>query len=290
MSDTSVIGVDMGGTKIMAARIEGERISDTQRRLVTQNGTEKEVIEDVITTIKDVLNSDVAGIGIGVPSVVDVENGIVYDVQNIPSWNEVPLKQILEDKFQVPVYINNDANCFAVGEKVFGKGKAYDNLIGLIIGTGMAGGIIINGQLYNGNNCGAGEFGMMPYLDKYYEFYCSGQYFSRQYETTGEKLFEEATNGNESALRIFKKFGHHVGNAVMSILYAYDPEVIILGGSVSKSFAFWEKTFWKELENFAYSKTVERLKVEVSENADIALLGAAALYYNANPLASNQKL
>lgn len=245
MNERSVVGVDMGGTKINAARIMGDQLIKTKRRLVTINGSKEEVINDVIVAIKDVFDSNVAGIGIGVPSVVDVTNGIVYDVQNIPSWKKVKLKSILETKFKVPVYINNDANCFAVGEKYFGKGKNYDNLIGLIIGTGMAGGIIIHNQLYNGNNCGAGEFGMIPYLEHNYEYYCSGPYFSREYKVSGEELYNDASKGSEKALSIFQKFGNHVGNAVMSILYAFDPEIIILGGSVSKAFAFGKMNFGK---------------------------------------------
>ena len=126
-----------------------------------------------MSTIEEVFDSAVSGIGVGVPSIVDVEKGIVYDVQNIPSWKEVHLKQLLEERFQVPVFINNDANCFAIGEKHFGKGKDHENMIGLIVGTGMAGGIIIKNQLYNGYNCGSGEFGMIPYLEHNYEYYSS---------------------------------------------------------------------------------------------------------------------
>ena len=224
------------------------------------------------------------------PSVVDVEKGIVYDVQNIPSWKEVHLKQVLEERFMVPVYLNNDANCFAVGEKYFGKGKDYDNLIGLIVGTGMAGGIIIQNRLYNGYNCGSGEFGMMPYLDHNYEYYCSGQFFAKQHGTTGEKLFQEAMKGEVQALKLFDEFGFHFGNAVTAILYALDPEIIILGGSVSKAYVFYKNAFWKRLQDFAYSPTIGRLTIEVSENPNIPVLGAAALYYNAYSEASNKKL
>lgn len=76
-------------------------------------------------------------IGIGVPSVVDREKGIVYNVVNIPHWEEVHLKEILEACFSVPVYVDNDANCFALGERIFGEGKTVDNFVGLTLGTGL---------------------------------------------------------------------------------------------------------------------------------------------------------
>jgi len=286
----SIVGVDIGGTKIHAARIHGHDIEQTHRQLVSSNGTEKQVIGEVIATIEAVFDSSISGIGVGVPSIVDTEKGIVYDVQNIPSWKEVHLKKALENHFQVPTYINNDANCFAVGEKHFGKGKNYNNLIGLITGTGMAGGIIINNQLYNGNNCGAGEFGMMPYLDHNYEYYCSGQFFSNKYKTTGEDLFKKATQGDEEAIQIFNEFGTHFGNALIAILYAMDPEMIILGGSVSKAYPFFKNALWEKLKAFSYSPTIERLTIEISENKNIPILGAAALYYNAQSGASKMKL
>lgn len=284
MKNHSVIGVDIGGTKVEASRINGQKIEQTARKLITQNGSEKRITEDVIATIEKVFDESVSGIGVGVPSIVDVKKGIVYDVHNIPSWKEVHLKNILENKFNVPVYVNNDANCYAVGEKHFGKGKNFSNMIGLIVGTGMAGGIIINNQLYNGHNCGAGEFGMMPYLDHYYEYYSSGQFFKNKHNTTGEDLFNAAKKGEKKALKIFDEFGVHLGSAIIAILYAYDPEIIILGGSVSKAYEFYKKSVWKKLNDFSYSPTVKRLTIEISENPNIPVLGAAALFYDARNL------
>ncbi len=281
MNNHTIIGVDIGGTKVQAARIKGNNIEQSKRKLISSTGSEGQVIQEVISAIEGVFDASVSGLGVGVPSIVDVEKGIVYDVHNIPSWKEVHLKKILEEKFKVPVYVNNDANCFAVGEKYFGKGKDFENMIGLIVGTGMAGGIIIQNQLYNGFNCGAGEFGMIPYLDHYYEYYSSGQFFKNKYETSGGKLFKEATKGEGKALKIFNEFGFHLGSAVIAILYAYDPEIIILGGSVSKAYSFYKTALWKRLEDFSYSPTVGRLTIGISENPNIPVLGAAALYHNA---------
>ena len=124
-----------------------------------------------------------------------LKRGVVYDVQNIPSFKEVDLKRILEEEFKIPTYINNDANCFIVGEKYFGAGRDYKNIVGLIIGTGLGAGLYTNGKLYCGTNCGAGEFGMLPYKDGIYEDYCSGKYFSNGLKTTGKEIFYRAEKG-----------------------------------------------------------------------------------------------
>jgi glucokinase len=282
MMGKALIGVDLGGTKILSGRIKDSKISDTFKSEVPTNGSKEEVLEELIKSIDIFFNKDIIGIGIGVPSVVDIERGIVYDVQNIPSWKEVHLKEILENKYKVPVYVNNDANCFAVGEKHFGIAQNFKNFVGLTLGTGMAGGIIINDRLYNGFNCGAGEFGTMAYLDHNYEYYCSGQFFKNVYEKDGYEVYKDALKGDIAALKLYGELGYHLGKAIQAVLYAMDPEIIILGGSVSKAFDFFSKSMWKSLQSFEYKKTLERLKIEISQDPQIALLGAAALYYDKN--------
>ena len=281
MTEKKIVGVDLGGTKVLAARIHGTSIEQKEKTLITSNGTETEVIDEIVSTITRILDSEVAGIGIGVPSVVDVEKGIVYDVQNIPSWKEVPLKSILEDRLQLPVFVNNDANCFALGEKHFGKGQPYTNMIGLIVGTGMAAGIIIDHQLYNGRNCGAGEFGMIPYKDQFIEYYAAGQFFQNVYQIDGQVVYEKAINGDAQALQMFDELGHHLGNGIINILYALDPEVIILGGSVSQAYSLFQKSMWQQLDSFPFRSVLANLTIEVSENPDVAVLGAGALVLDA---------
>ncbi len=275
-----ILGIDLGGTNVRVGLIENNSLVKVESLPINKTGNAIDVVNDISNLIERFSGNKIKGIGIGVPSVVDVEKGIVYDVQNIPSWKEVPLKELLEKKFKVPVYVNNDANCFAVGEKYFGKGEPYQNIIGLIIGTGMGAGIIINDKLYAGKNCGAGEFGTIPYKDKTYEYFCSGQFFANEFNTTGEELFQRAKQNDNEALQIFNKFGANLGEAIKLIMYAIDPEIIILGGSVSKSFNFFKNAMYKSIGDFAYPKSIDNLMIEVSEIENVAILGAAALYYN----------
>ena len=281
MSDPAVIGVDLGGTNVRAGLVEGSRLTDVRSVAVRSQGSERDVLEDMFSAIDAVMRKDVAGIGAGVPSVIDLKAGIVYDVQNIRSWKKVPLKARLEERYRLPAYVNNDANCFAAGEKYFGKAKPYDHAVGLILGTGLGAGVIANGRLYSGTNCGAGEFGMLPYLDKNFEAYASGQFFERVHGVSGRELSGRAERGDERALAIFAEFGGHLGEAVKAICYAVDPEVIVLGGSVSRAARFFQAAARDAFQSFAYSITKDKLKIEVSETENIAILGAAALYYDA---------
>ncbi len=279
--DIKVIGVDLGGTKILAGKVQDGRMTASHKTLVPVAGSENAVLGALIEAIDAVIDEEVTGIGVGVPSVVDIEKGIVHDVQNIPSWKKVYLKDILEHKYGVSVYINNDANCFAVGEKYFGEGRNSQSFAAVINGTGMAAGLIIHDKLYNGSNCGAGEFGTMPYLDHTFEYYCSGQFFRNVHGVGGESLFRLASDGDQNALAIFEGFGGHFGKAINSILYAIDPELIILGGSVSKAYPFFNKSMWDSIKELAYTTVVQNLTIKLSTNPDIAVLGAAALYFNA---------
>ncbi|MEN6311750.1 MAG: ROK family protein [Acidobacteriota bacterium] len=281
MKRDTVIGIDLGGTNVRAGRVEGGRLVDIRSAAVRGRGTERDVLEDVFGAVDAVLGKGAAGIGAGVPSVIDPRSGVVYDVQNIPAWKEVPLKRHLERRYGLPAYVNNDANCFAAGEKYFGKARSYDNAVGLILGTGLGAGVIVDGKLFSGTNCGAGEFGMISYLDRNFEAYASGQFFERVHGVAGRELAGRAQAGDPAALEIFGEYGRHVGEAVKAICYAVDPEIIVLGGSVSKSYRFFRDGLRAAFGTFAYSLTRERLKIEVSETENIAVLGAAALYYDA---------
>ena len=279
MRNGNFIGIDLGGTHARVGLVRTGELSEIATTRIQANGSIEQVLRQIYDLIEGINTSEIDAIGVGVPSVVDVEKGIVYDVQNIPSWKEIHLKSLFEGKFAVPVYVNNDANCYALGEKYFGKGQGYQSIIGLIIGTGFGAGIIVNDQLYAGANCGAGEFGMMPYLDSIYEHYCCGQFFTLHKGQTGEQLFQRALDGDKDALRIFIEYGEHLGNGIKAILYAYDPEIIILGGSVRKAFELFKGSMWASIGSFAYPKSIKDLKIEVSELDNIAILGAAALCY-----------
>ena len=273
----AVIGVDIGGTTIQAGNVLKGSVMKEISLKVNSKGSENEIIQDVITAIETVLSNNVTAIGIGVPAVVDPNTGIVYDVQNLPSWKKVPLKKIISSHFNLPVFINNDANCFVIGEHVFGQGKGMTNIIGLCIGTGLGMGVIVNGQLYNGVLCGAGEVGMLSYKEGILEDYTSSFFFTNQYGKSANTMASLAKKGDANALKAFSIFGEHMGDAIKSILYMYAPEFIIMGGSISKAFPYFKNSMEQRIQTFAYPKQIENLKIKVSNQSSSAILGAAAL-------------
>lgn len=282
MNESSIIAVDLGGTNLRVGRVQGDSVARRCLRAVPSTDNDEVVLKELIAAMKTLFDDEIVAIGIGVPSVVDVDRGIVYSVQNIPSWKEVHLKEELEKVFHVPVHVNNDANCFALGECHFGKGRGYRHIVGLTIGTGLGAGIIIERRLYNGSNCGAGEVGTIPYKGQTIEYYCSGQFFLRECNESGEIIFERASAGDTFAIRAYENFGCEMAQALMIVLYAYDPEIIILGGSVTTALPFFKKTMMETLKSaFAYQHVLNRLMIERSELPDIALLGAAALHLDA---------
>ncbi len=258
-------------------RIEAGTIVAHASRATPSKASADIVLEELCSVISEVFTPQTAAIGIGVPSVVDVERGIVYTVENIPSWQEVPLKDLLEQRFGVPVYVNNDANCFAVGEFHYGHGRGFRHMVGMTLGTGLGAGVILNGHLYSGANCGSGELGSIPYRGKTFEYYASGQVFPRDHGQNGAIIHARAIKGDPEALKILSDFGEDFGQVMMTTLYAFDPEVVVLGGSVAKAFPFFEKSMHKVLSDFAYQRALQRLIVRVSEEPQIAILGAAAL-------------
>ena len=282
MHRKNILGIDMGGTNIRGGLVREDVLTEVLSRKINSNGSVEDVLEELFSLIDELINDSVKAIGIGVPGLIDEETEMVFDVVNIPSWKKVPLKRRVEEHYSIPVVINNDANCFALGEFYFGKGKGYNSMIGLTIGTGLGSGIIINKKLYSGKNGGAGEFGMIDYLDHCYEYYASGQFFENVYKTKGEEVFKNAKAGNTDAIKMYEEMGPHLGNAIKMILYSLDVELIILGGSVRHAFPFFKKTMWDQIKTFPFTRALQHLKIEVSTLENAGILGAAALYYDLN--------
>ncbi|WP_339729957.1 ROK family protein [Maribacter stanieri] len=272
-----ILGVDIGGTNIKIGKIVNGQVLQKCKIPVNRDDLEQVTLDNLYKGLKGLMTDSVQAIGIGVPAVVDIKSGTIFDVQNIPSWTNVALKNLVEEKFNVPVYINNDANCFAIGEKQFGKLREFKNCVALSLGTGMGMGIIIDEKLYNGVLCGAGEIGMVPYLDGILEHYTGSFFFEREYNSSALSLYNEALEGKENALKVFKEYGTHLAEAIKIILYMYAPEAIILGGSISNSFQFFEESLKTGLASFAYQKQIENLKIQTSDLVDSPILGAAAL-------------
>lgn len=269
------IGVDLGGTNVRVGLVDEGRIMRMVCEPCKADRPEEEVVDHIASLIAGIITPEVSCVGIGVPSVVDAARGIVYNVVGIASWREVHLKERLEARFGVPVYVNNDCNCFALGVCRFGEASGFRDVVCVALGTGVGAGVVIDGRLYCGRNTGAGEIGGIPYLDRDYEYYCSSRFFVGR-GTTGKGAYERAEAGDAEALALWREFGRHVGDLVMLVLYAYDPEAIVFGGSISHAFGFFRESMYERLREFPYPETLDGLQICCSSVENVGLLGASA--------------
>ncbi len=274
-----IIGVDLGATQIRAGVYHSGTILKKRQAILKNKVVLSKTISQITNFISPLVTPDIKGIGIGVPSVVDIATGTVYNTTNISSWEKVELKKILECEFNLPVHVNNDANCYAYGAYKFGLAEKYHTMVGITLGTGLGVGLIINGKPFNGNNCGAGEVGLVPYLDKNYEAYCSSTFFETNHNTSGKLAYDETAFGNKKHIPVWEEFGDHLGQFIKLIVLAYDPEAISIGGSIANAFDFFKNNMWEVLQDFTFPESITRLKIEKLENDDMALIGAAELLY-----------
>lgn len=273
-----VIGVDLGGTNIRAGILDGENLTRKVHTQLRDKDSLDSTLHQFIETIRPLVSPEIQGIGVAVPSIVDSETGVVFNVVNIPSWERVELKKILEEEFHIPVQVENDANCFALGEQMLGEARGLKNVVAATLGTGVGSGVIVNGKLYPGTNGGAGEIGYLPFRDRDFEFYCASAWFKEVHGTSAQAVYEAATKGDSAALNIWSEFGVNVGSLIKAIAYAYDPQAIVFGGSIAHAFVFFESAMKKTMhENFWFPGSMNALKIFQSKHPDIILLGAASL-------------
>ncbi len=271
------IGVDIGGTSIVAARFsENELLARHEVDTGSQRPAE-DIMESLFEAINRVLNDEVAGIGIGMPGFMDTESGEILLINNIPSFKGFSVKQAVEKRFNLPVFQNNDANCFALGETYFGAGKGYSNLVGVTLGTGLGGGIIINRRIHAGLVGGAGELGCLPFRGGIVEDFCSAALFASKYDKTGAELFKEAQSGNKDSIMAFDELARNIGELLNLVMYILAPEAFIIGGSVAKAWEFLEKPMKEEMDRFPVELISKKTDLVPAQLDNAGLYGAAAL-------------
>ena len=273
------LGIDIGGTNLSLGLVDqGKIVQGISVPSFPSDASLEQTLDYLSRQIQVLITPDTEKIGIGVPSVVDVRKGIVYDTQNIPSWKEVPLKAYLEERFNVPVAVNNDANCYAMG--IYGLYPADakpELLVAVTLGTGVGMGIVVDGHLLNGAHCGAGELGTLPYGESLLENYC-GRHFFDAAGCDSRAAAEAARSGDPKALALFDELGHNMGVLVSTVLFAYDPSHIALGGGIANNYPLFRRSMEAYLQaHFPYRKALEELKVDIFTDNNIPVLGAALL-------------
>lgn len=286
------IGIDIGGTKIdgILANENGKVLK--RYRIKTQAHKSKAVIiNNIIEVIKKLKTGKIEGIGIGVAGVIDEKGSILFN-PNIKNLEGVNIIKDLKKKLNHKFYITNDANCFALGESLFGAGKKAKNIVGVTFGTGIGNGIIINKKLYTGSHGGAGEFGHSIInpdglkckcgLKGDFESFCSGPSIVKRYYKAGGKIKntdpKKIFNSDEEiAKKIMKETYKYLGIGLANIINALDPDLIVLGGKVSNLDFYKEVN--KQVKKYANKGVSKKVKVVKHKLIDSGALGAAALVF-----------
>lgn len=271
------IGIDIGGTSMVAARFSESEILLRSEVPTGADRPADEIMESLFAAIEEVYSDEVLGIGIGMPGFMDTSSGEILLINNIPSFNGFSVKKAVEKRFKLPVFQNNDANCFALGEAWFGAGKSFTNLVGVTLGTGLGGGIIINRKIHTGLVGGAGELGCFPFKGGIVEDTCSAALFAKKYKKSGAELYKAAAGGDQQALMAFGELGRNIGEMLRTVMFILAPEAFIIGGSVTGAWEFLEKAIREEIDKFPVKLISEKTSLLKAELNNAGLYGAAAL-------------
>lgn len=274
-----ILGIDLGGTNLCIGQVDdGVVIRTVSVPSFAPSASLEETLEYMSDNISSMMSSDIERIGIGVPSVVDVNEGIVYNAANIPSWEEVHLKAFLEERFSVPVKVNNDANCYAMGAYgTYPADSKPEVLVTVTLGTGLGIGIVDHGSIICGANCGAGELGYLPYKDGCLEDYCSRQFFD-SHGVKPHEAFAAAQGGDVASLRLFEEFGRNLGHALMVLMCAYDPSHVVFGGGIAKALPLFRRAMEEYIrERFPFPANFEKLQIDVRTENEIPVIGASLI-------------
>ena len=293
-----VVGIDLGGSKSALALIAPDNKLVARERLETgRNAQPKEVLdgyEAIIKKFKKRIAEDafIAAIGLCAPGPLDHEKGVIINPTNLPNFFDTPLQAMLEERFSVPAAIEHDAKAAALGEFHFGAGRDYDNMVYIVVGTGVGAAIMIDGKLYRGEKNFAGEFGHTT-LNRYgdechcgsrgcYETFMSGPWLSKHYERKTQEVIDgsevagRAEDGEEAALEVMKAAGEALGIAVATMAMNFDIERFIVGGSVAKAGDVFLEPARKIIPHYSFETVSSKVSLVKSQLAeDAALLGCA---------------
>jgi len=312
--ELSVIAIDLGGTKIITALIshEGQMIAREHCPTLAEEGPES-VVNRIFSAVDHLLNlrnmglSQLSGLSIASAGIIDMEKGVVTSSPNLPGWHDIPLRDIVKERYKVSTFLLNDASAAALGEHRFGAGKGANNLIYITVSTGIGGGIIINGNLYLGSSGGAGEIGHTT-VDVNgprcscgnigcLEMLASGTAVAREAvlrishgesssliemvegkieNITAEKVSLAAQDGDFLALEVIGKAVDYLGAGVVNLVNLFNPEVIIIGGGMAKMGGLLFDPVRQVVKERAFRLSAQAVRiVPVQLGDDAGVFGAA---------------
>jgi glucokinase len=317
-NDKLALGVDLGGTKIAAilATPQGEVVARRRQPTPAQEGPEAVIrsLKQTIYELKDapgIASSQIIGIGISAAGIIDSKAGVVTTSPNLPGWQDIPLREIIQREFGWTTFLENDANSAALGEYYFGAARGIDNFIYITISTGIGSGIFINGQLYRGVSGAAGEAGHMsikvdgPQCNcgniGCWETLASGSALAREAvkqieqgartaiwelaqgdltQVTAEIVFQAAQQGDQLAQALISRLSYYLGMGLVNLVNIFNPELILIGGGVAEMGERLLQPAINLVKERAFSLSAEAVRIEKAQlGNDSGVLGATTLVW-----------
>ncbi len=314
------IGIDLGGTNIAVGLVseEGKIIAKKSVKTNSQRPF-KEILKDMADCVIDLLKEqnisldDVVSIGIGTPGSVDSEHGILVYANNFKEKENIKMREIIQSYIDKPVYMTNDANAAALGEVVAGAAKGYKNVVVITLGTGVGGGVIINGQLYEGQYSAGAELGHIMLIHDgeqcscgrkgCWEAYASATALIRQTKkameehpdsymnkiatldnVSGRTAFIAAKNGDAAGQAVVDKYIQYISEGLVDIINIFRPEILIIGGGICNEGEYLLKPIREFLRKHSYggSRHPEQKLAVAALGNDAGIIGAAFLGKKAN--------
>ena len=306
-SDSLVFAVDLGGTHLRAALVDDTGTILKQLKQETPKGDSADCIINALANAAEQWREErqrVVATSIMVPGAVDSNKAVVLQTPNLPSLVNFGLKAALEQRLGWPVFLENDANAAAVGEMWLGAARGCRDVMSVTLGTGVGGGVILDGKLWRGSHGSGGEIGHTT-VDPFsglkckcgntgcLELFASATAIVRMTrenlsfftgtrltsdDLTAEQVYEAGRDGDELALAVFKRFGMYLGIGLANIINLIDPQIIVITGGAANGWDLFASEMYRQVEERAFRTTAQQVKIARAECGDNAgLLGAARL-------------
>lgn len=290
------VGVDLGGTNVRVALVDkqGAIVKILQAPTEAEKGYHQ-VIEKISSMIEKVkADQKIDGIGIGAPGPIDFRKGIILNPPNLPGWDNVPLVDIFSERFGVSVFLNNDANVAALAEAKVGSGMGHESVFYITVSTGIGGGLVIDGQLFNGARGYAGEVGNMIIDPNGYQHSnmnkgsfeglasgtSIGRRAEREYGIIGGaiQVFTLAGDGDERAIKIIDETVANLAMGIANIAHTLNPELFVMGGGVMESKEFILAPLQEKVKEYLFPDLAKSIRiVPASLSGKAGVIGAAML-------------
>lgn len=306
------IGIDIGGTKITIVLGTSAGKVLARREIRTGTGAKtKDCIRELAANLRTLILQScispkkILGIGVGCPGAVNSKKGTLPRSPNLPGWAGLPLVKILSKVTGLPVTLANDANAAALGESFFGAGRNTQNFVYMTVSTGIGGGIVINGRLYEGSGFVAGEVGHISIVPEgrpcncgqkgCLEAYASGTAIAKSYlalahkKCSAREVGAAAREGDNLAIKSYREAGYYLGIGIANLLNILNPQKVVIGGGVLKSAhkIFWA-TMMKSAKGHAWPEAFRTVKIVRSGlKGHVGDLGALALVFKARDACSS---